>query len=64
MKRLFNAHVRLVYKDEHGEQFISSAIADRGAFWCLPIPASQRPASGFAAPGWTPSIHPPNPEAL
>ena len=30
MKRLFNAHVRLVYKDEHGEQFISSAIADRG----------------------------------
>ena len=33
MKRLFNAHVRLVYKDEHGEQFISSAIADRGAFW-------------------------------
>ena len=33
MKRLFNTHVRLVYKDEHGEQFISSAIADRGAFW-------------------------------
>ena len=23
----------MVYKDEHGEQFISSAIADRGAFW-------------------------------
>ena len=33
MKRLFNAHVRLVYKDTHGEQFVSSAIADRGAFW-------------------------------
>ena len=33
MKRLFNAHVRLVYKDEHGEQFIASHIADRGAFW-------------------------------
>ena len=33
MRRLFNAHVRLVYEDEHGEQFISSAIADRGAFW-------------------------------
>ena len=33
MRRLFNAHVRLVYEDENGEQFISSAIADRGAFW-------------------------------
>ena len=33
VKRLFNAHVRLVYEDEHGEQFVSSAIADRGAFW-------------------------------
>ena len=33
MRRLFNAHVRLVYKDEHGEQFVSSAIADRGEFW-------------------------------
>ena len=33
MRRLFNAHVRLVYEDEHGEQFVSSAIADRGAFW-------------------------------
>ena len=36
MKRLFNTHVRLVYKDEQGEQFISSAIADRGAFWWNP----------------------------
>ena len=33
MRRLFNAHVRLIYKDEHGEQFVSSAIADRGEFW-------------------------------
>ena len=33
MRRLFNAHVRLVYEDEYGEQFVSSAIADRGAFW-------------------------------
>ena len=33
MRRLFNAHVRMVYKDEHGEQFVSSAIADRGEFW-------------------------------
>ena len=29
MERLFNAHVRLVYEDEHGKQFVSSAIADR-----------------------------------
>ena len=33
MRRLFNTHVRLIYEDEHGEQFVSSAIADRGAFW-------------------------------
>ena len=33
MRRLFNAHVRLVYEDEHGEQFVSSSIADRGEFW-------------------------------
>ena len=36
MRRLFNAHVRLIYKDEHGEQFVSSAIADRGEFWWNP----------------------------
>ena len=33
MKRLFNAHVQLVYKDEHGEQFVSSSISNRGEFW-------------------------------
>ena len=33
MRRLFNANVRLIYKDEHGEQFVASAIADRGEFW-------------------------------
>ena len=33
MKRLFNAHVSLIYKEERGEQFVSSAIADRGEFW-------------------------------
>ena len=32
MERLFNASVRLIYEDEHGEQFVSSAIADRGEF--------------------------------
>ena len=36
MRRLFNAHVRLTYKDEHGEKFVSSAIADRGEFWWNP----------------------------
>ena len=30
LRRLFNAHVRLIHEHEHGEQFISSAIADRG----------------------------------
>ena len=33
MDRLFNAHVRLIHEHEHGEQFVSSAIADRGEFW-------------------------------
>ena len=33
MRRLFNANVRLIYKVAHGEQFVSSAIADRGEFW-------------------------------
>ena len=29
MKRLFNAHIRLVYKDELGEASVSSSVADR-----------------------------------
>ena len=33
MKRLFGCTVSMIYEDEHGQQFISSAIADRGAFW-------------------------------
>ena len=33
MKRFFNAQIRVVYRDEHGERFISSAIADHGEFW-------------------------------
>ena len=33
MKRLFSCHVQLIYEHEHGEQFVSSAIADRAAFW-------------------------------
>ena len=36
MRRLFNAHVRLIYKDEHGEASVSSSIADSTAFWWNP----------------------------
>ena len=36
MKRLFGCTVSLVYEDEHGEQFISSLIAERGEFWRNP----------------------------
>ena len=33
MRRLFNAHVRLVYEDKHGEASVSSSVADRTEFW-------------------------------
>ena len=33
MKRLFNASVRLIYEDEHGEASMSSLVADRTEFW-------------------------------
>ena len=33
MKRLFNTHVQLVYKDKHGEANVSSSVADRSEFW-------------------------------
>ena len=33
MKRLFNAHVRLGYEDNHGEASMSSSVADRTEFW-------------------------------
>ena len=33
MRRLFNAHVQLVYKDEYGEVSVSSSVADRTEFW-------------------------------
>ena len=33
MKRLFSCTVTMIYEDEHGEQFISSLIAERGEFW-------------------------------
>ena len=36
MKRLFNAHVQLVYKDESGEATVNSQIASRTEFWWNP----------------------------
>ena len=33
MRRLFNAHVRLVYEDKRGEASVSSSVADRTEFW-------------------------------
>ena len=42
MERLFNASVRLIYEDDHGKQFVSSAIADRGEFWWDPKRPNER----------------------
>ena len=36
MDRLFSAHVSLIHEDQHGKQFVSSVIADRGEFWWDP----------------------------
>ena len=36
MDRLFCAYVQLIYEDEHGKQFASAPIADRGEFWWDP----------------------------
>ena len=36
MKRLFTAHVQLVYEDERGETNVSSSVADRSEFWWNP----------------------------
>ena len=33
MKRLFGCTVSLIYEDAHGEQFVSTLIAERGEFW-------------------------------
>ena len=33
MRRLFNAHVQLVYADQHRETSVSSSVADRTDFW-------------------------------
>ena len=33
MKRLFGCSVSMTYEGQHGEQFVTSLIADRGEFW-------------------------------
>ena len=33
MRRLFNAHIQLIYEDKHGEATVNSLIADSTAFW-------------------------------
>ena len=42
MRRLFNAHVQLGYKDEHGEASVSSSVADSTAFWWNPKRPHER----------------------
>ena len=36
MRRLFSAHVQLVYEDEHGEARVSSSVTSRTEFWWDP----------------------------
>ena len=36
MRRLFNAHVQLVYEDELGEASVSSSVTSRTEFWWDP----------------------------
>ena len=33
MKRLFGCTVSMTYEEKHGDQFVSSLIAERGEFW-------------------------------
>ena len=33
MKRLFNAHIQLIYEDKHGEATVNTLIADRTELW-------------------------------
>ena len=36
MKRLFNAHIQLVYQDKNGEATVNAVIADRTELWWTP----------------------------
>ena len=42
MKRLFTAHVQLIYEHERGEVIVSSSVADRMAFWWNPKRPDER----------------------
>ena len=42
MRRLFNAHVQLIYKDERGEARVSSSVANRTEFWWNPRRPEER----------------------
>ena len=42
MDRLFNAHVQLVYEDEHGKATVNSLIADRTELWWNPKRPTER----------------------
>ena len=41
MRRLFNAHVQLIYEDEHGETTVNSLIARRMELWWNPKSPDQ-----------------------
>ena len=36
MRRLFNAHVQLIYEDQHGEATVNALITDRTELWWTP----------------------------
>ena len=42
MRRLFNAHVQLIYEDKLGEASVSSSVADRTEFWWNPKRPAER----------------------
>ena len=42
MKRLFTAHVQLVYEDERGQAMVSSSVADHMEFWWNPKRPDER----------------------
>ena len=42
MRRLFNAHVQLIYEDKLGEASVSSSVADRTEFWWNPKRPDER----------------------
>ena len=47
MRRLFNAHVQLVYEDKLGEANVSSSVADRSEFWWSERKPDERVLWGY-----------------